>query len=189
MKIGKTLYVSKRKTWRAWLAKNHRKEKEIWLIYPKKHTGTARIPYNDAVEEALCFGWIDSIVKRIDEDKYAQRYSPRRRTSILSQLNLERIRKLIANKKITPVGLAAVSHVFNPGSDTTKFKIPSEILFEIKKNADAWKNFQRLPDHYKRIRIAYIEHRKLQGNDAFRSSLEHFIKMTAKNKRFGFMRD
>lgn len=189
MQIGRTLYVSKRKTWRTWLAKNYKKEKEIWLIYPKKHTGMVRIPYNHAVEEALCFGWIDSTVKRIDEDKYAQRYCPRRETSVLSQMNRERIRKLVANGKMTRAGLAAVSHAFNPDSDDAKFKIPSEILGAIRKNADAWKNFQGLPDSYKRIRIAYIEHRKRQGKEAFRSSLEHFIRKTAKNKRFGFVRE
>jgi uncharacterized protein YdeI (YjbR/CyaY-like superfamily) len=83
MEIGRTLYITNRKAWRAWLAKNHAREKEIWLIYYKKHTGNPRIPYDDAVEEALCYGWIDSIIQRVDDERTAQRFSPRRPKSFL----------------------------------------------------------------------------------------------------------
>jgi uncharacterized protein YdeI (YjbR/CyaY-like superfamily) len=69
MKLGKTLYVTERNAWRDWLADNHDKEDEIWLVFYKKGTGKPRLPYDDAVEEALCFGWIDSIVKRIDQER------------------------------------------------------------------------------------------------------------------------
>ena len=77
----KTLHVTKRREWRAWLQANGGKEKEIWLVFYKKHTGKARLAYDDAVEEALCFGWIDSIVKRLDEERYAQKFTPRNRGS------------------------------------------------------------------------------------------------------------
>jgi uncharacterized protein YdeI (YjbR/CyaY-like superfamily) len=70
----KTVYISNRKDWRAWLEKNFENEKEIWLVYPKKSSGKSRILYNDAVEEALCFGWIDSLVKTRDDDRSAQRF-------------------------------------------------------------------------------------------------------------------
>ena len=85
MEIGKTLYVANRKGWREWLAKNHAKEKEIWLVYYRRETGQPRIPYNDAVEEALCYGWIDSTQKKLDGERFAQRFSPRNKTSGLSQ--------------------------------------------------------------------------------------------------------
>ncbi|MEY2485097.1 MAG: hypothetical protein QOH39_745 [Verrucomicrobiota bacterium] len=98
MKLGKTLYVTNRKARRAWLAKHHARKKEIWLIYYKKHTGQRRIPYDDAVEEALCYGWIDSTLKRLDEDRTAQRFSPRRPKSFLSETNKERARRLIKAK-------------------------------------------------------------------------------------------
>ena len=78
MEIGNTLYVSERTVWRAWLEKHFDTEVEIWLIYPKKDAGKPRILYNDAVEEALCFGWIDSIVKSLDEESSVQRFSPRK---------------------------------------------------------------------------------------------------------------
>lgn len=109
MDIGKTLYVTTRKDWRAWLDKNHQKEKEIWLVYYKKHANMPRIPYNDAVEEALCFGWIDSTVKRIDEDKYTQRFSPRSNKSQWSEMNKERARRLIEQKKMTQAGLDKIN--------------------------------------------------------------------------------
>jgi uncharacterized protein YdeI (YjbR/CyaY-like superfamily) len=127
--IGKTLYVTDRRAWRSWLVKNHGKEKEIWLVYYRKFTGKPRIPYNDAVEEALCFGWIDSIQKKLDAERFAQRFSPRRYNSELSQANKERILKLIQQRKMTRAGLAAVAHVFAPeGNMESDVAIPPEIL-------------------------------------------------------------
>jgi uncharacterized protein YdeI (YjbR/CyaY-like superfamily) len=188
MKLGKTLYVLNRTSWRAWLKTHYDKEKEIWLVYPKKHSGKPRIPYNDAVEEALCFGWIDSTVKRVDSEKYAQRFSPRRPTSQLSQMNRERIRKLISEKRMTAAGLAAVSHAFKAGS-AHELVFANDILDTIKADKAAWENFQHLPESYKRIRIGYIESQRCHSSEAFQKSLAHFVKKTAKNKRFGFVRD
>ena len=108
MNIGKTLYVTKRQQWRSWLEKNHKIEKEIWLVYYKKSTGKPTISYNDAVEEALCFGWIDSIEKGIDEEKFAGRFTPRKMKSNLSESNILRIRKLIKEGKMTDAGLLVV---------------------------------------------------------------------------------
>jgi len=88
MNTENTLYVSERKDWRAWLAKHHKTDKQIWLVYYRKETGKPRISYNDAVEEALCFGWIDSTVHKLDDERFAQRFSPRKKTSSLSQSNI-----------------------------------------------------------------------------------------------------
>ncbi len=190
MDLGKTLYVSKRKAWRAWLLRNHAKAKDIWLVYYKKHTGRPRIPYDDAVEEALCFGWIDSTVKRVDADRTAQRFSPRRATSELSQLNIERIRKLIAEEKMTSAGLEAIAHAFDPEKDKIgTLNIPGDILGPLKANKAAWKNFQGFPEAYKRIRISYISGRKRHGLEMFNKSLEYFIRMTAMNKKIGFVKE
>src|SRR2546430_15870037 len=90
MNVGKTLYAKNRREWRAWLSRHHRTAPEIWLIYYKKQSGKPRIPYNHAVEEALCYGWIDSLLKPIDADRYAQRFSPRRPTSRLSAMKIGR---------------------------------------------------------------------------------------------------
>lgn len=188
MEIGKTLYVRTKAHWRAWLARHHRKEKEVWLVYYRRSSGKPRIPYNDAVDEALCFGWIDSIVKKVDDERFAQRFSPRRPGSQLSQLNRERIRKLVSEGRMTKAGLAAVSHAFRPGSEGDAFVFPPDIMAEIRKDIDAWENFQKLPESYKRIRIAYIEGRRARP-EMFECSLRHFIRMTAKGKRFGFVRE
>lgn len=189
MELGKTLYVTNRKDWRSWLRKNHAKEKAIWLIYYKKASGKPRIPYNDAVEEALAFGWIDSTAKRIDEEKYAQRFTPRRKGSNLSQANIERVRDLIAKKKMTKAGLAAIAHAFDHNNDNAgKFKIAPDILKEFNKDKVAWKNFQKFPKSYQRIRIGFVESRRRHGKEAFEKSLNNLIKMTTNNKSFGMIR-
>lgn len=181
MKVGKTLYAKNRKEWRAWLAKNHKNAREIWLIYYKKASGKPRIPYNDAVEEALCYGWIDSILKPIDEKKYAQRYSPRKKTSKLSDMNRERMSRLIKSGRMTKAGLAAIAHAPQKGAP-----LPSDILARLKKNPATWRNFQRFPASYKRIRIGWIaaaRHRR----EVFEQRLRYFLKMTRQNKRFGMV--
>ena len=106
MPITKSIYFATRGEWRDWLEKHHQSETEIWLIAFKKHTGRPSIPYGDAVEEALCFGWIDSIVKKLDEEKFAQKYTPRRDWKKWSDSNKKRMRQLIADGKMTPAGSA-----------------------------------------------------------------------------------
>ncbi len=117
MEITKILYVIKKEDWRNWLKENYNKEKEVWLVYYKKASEKPRISYNDAVNEALCYGWIDSTIKNIDQERFAQRFSPRRSTSRLSEMNKERIRRLIQEKRMTSMGLKAVSHVFDENEE------------------------------------------------------------------------
>lgn len=190
MKIGNTLYVTKRSVWRKWLEKNHATAPDIWLIFYKKDSGKPRIPYDDAVLEALAYGWIDSIVKRVDDTSFAQRFSPRRPTSVLSQMNKERIRELIKEGKMTDAGLRALAHVYNPHTDKKEpFTVPDGILRALKANKIAWQNFQKFPMPYKRVRVEYIESRKRHGIAAYTKSLKHFVTMTAQNKRFGFVKE
>ncbi len=186
--LGKTLYVTERKSWRRWLAKNADKEKEIWLVYYRKETGKPRIAYDDAVEEALCYGWIDSTQKKLDDERFAQRFSPRKPSSRLSQANKERIRKLVAQKKMTEAGLAAVAHAFDTADEETNPPIAPDILAALQADPQVWKNFQNFPGTYKRIRIAYIESRRRHGQEAFERSLRNLISKTAKNERFGYVK-
>ncbi len=189
MELGKTLYVTDRRDWREWLAKNHSKEKEIWLVYYRKSSDKPRILYNDAVEEALAYGWIDSIQKGIDEERFAQRFSPRRPGTKLSEPNRQRIHKLIKEKKMTPAGLSAVAGVFDETDRAGEpLTLSPDILNALKSDPEAWKNFQKLPESYKRIRIAFIEGRRRHGEEMFKKSLDHFVRMTVKNKRFGMMK-
>ena len=190
MKLGKTLYVDNKKVWRSWLSKNHKTKSEIWLIYYRKETRKPRISYDDAVMEALCYGWIDGILKKIDNECFAQRFSPRKPKSELSQMNKERIRELIKKKKMTKWGIKAIAHVFNEKTDEAdNFIIPPDILKTLKANKDAWEYFQKMPPSYQRIRIAYIESRKRHGMDMYKKSLDYFIKMTAQNKSIGFVKE
>ena len=186
MEIGKTLYVTDRKQWRSWLTKNHNKEKEIWLIYYKKSSGEKRIPYNDAVEEALCYGWIDSIMKGIDEEKFVQRFTPRRSDSMLSELNKERIRLLVKQKKMKSVGLNAIQHISFDPTKNIKLKIASDILKSLKEDKKTWENFKKFSESYKRIRVGWIESARTRP-ELFKTRLKYFLKMTAKNKKYGMV--
>ena len=115
MEITKTLYITNRVDWRAWLERNNDTEKEVWLIYYKKHTGKPRIPYDDAVEEALCFGWIDSTVKRVDDEKFAQKFTPRKNKSNWSDLNKKRAKKMIREGRMTKAGLTKIEEAKRNG--------------------------------------------------------------------------
>lgn len=180
MEITKTLYITHRKDWHDWLQKNRNTEKEIWLVYPKKGTGKPRIEYNDAVEEALCFGWIDSIVKKLDEESTVQRFSPRKPKAKYSQANIERLRALLAEKKVINEVVETLGNVLNE-----EFIIPPDILSTIKENKKAWKYFQAFSDSYIRIRIAFIDGARKRPEE-FQKRLRHFIEMTEKNNLFGF---
>ncbi len=180
MDITQTPHVTDRKEWRAWLKKNYKTEKEIWLVYYKKTSGKPRIEYNDAVEEALCFGWIDSTVRKLDEERFAQRFSPRKPKSGYSQANKERLKKLITSGKVSKDVLATLGDL-----SEEKFKIPADILKAVKANKEAWGNFQKFSDGYKRIRIGFIDGARNRPEE-FQKRLNYFIKMTGKNKQFGF---
>ena len=185
MEVGKTLYTADRNVWRRWLAKNHKTAKDIWLIYYKKDSGKKRIPYHEAVEEALCYGWIDSITKRRDEKSYVQRFSPRKPNSVLSGINRERIYRLIRAKKMTKAGLASIAHHLDSKTQQPKkFVFPKDILNEIRKKPVAWKNYQRFPLSYRNIRIEWIEGARNRP-EIFQKRLKYFIATAEKNKRFG----
>ena len=183
MEITETLYVSQRKDWRAWLRANHKTKKEIWLIFYKKGSGKPRIAYNDAVEEALCFGWIDSTVKKMDADCFAQRFSPRNPRSGYSRPNIERLRKLVRQGKV----IKAVRDKVAPLLADDAWEAPADILAETRNSPQAWKNYEKFPDGYKRIRISYIDSARPRP-DEFRKRLNYFLRMTEKNKQFGYVK-
>ena len=170
-----------RKAWRAWLEEHFRTDKEVWLVYYKKETGKARISYNDAIEEALCFGWIDSIQRTIDNERFAQRFSPRRTITHYSETNKMRLRALVTEGKVEPSVLATLG----PDVLEMAFKMSLDVIEAIKSDKDAWGNFQNFSEGYKRIRIGFIEGARNRPTE-FRKRLRYFIKMTALNKKFGY---
>lgn len=180
MEITNTLYITDRKDWRAWLKKHYKTAQEIWLVYPKKATEKPRIEYNDAVEEALCFGWIDSIVKKLDDDHTVQRFSPRKPKAKYSQANIERLRALMAKKKVVKEVAETLGDILNQ-----EFVIPPDILKAIQTNKKAWGHFQAFSESYKRIRVAFIDGARRRPEE-FKKRLRHFIEMTEQNKMFGF---
>ena len=180
MEIGKTLRAATRQAWRAWLEKNHARKKEIWLVYATKQSGKPRIPYSDAVEEALCFGWIDGVMKSIDANYFAQRFSPRRSAkSQLSETNRERVRRMIRAGLMTPAGLEKIRDRMSE-----RFVLPPDIAAALKRDPKIWRNFQRFPKWYQRVRVGWLD--MSRGHEpTFQARLRYFLKMTAQNKRYG----
>lgn len=180
MDITNTLYVTNRDDWRNWLEEHYISESEIWLVYYRKGAGKARIPYNEAVEEALCFGWIDSIIKNIDQERFTQRFTPRKPKSEFSQTNKERLKRLIKGDKVMPEVLDSLD---NAGLDD--FEFPADIMAAIRDNNQAWENFQSYSGAYQRIRIAYIDGARKRPGE-YDKRLKHLIRMTEQDKQFGF---
>ncbi|MFH1391689.1 MAG: YdeI/OmpD-associated family protein [Candidatus Diapherotrites archaeon] len=185
--ITETQYFTNRKEWRKWLRKNHAKKKEVWLIYYKVSSCKPRIPYDDAVEEAICFGWIDSIVKSIDDEKYCQRYTPRNKKSIWSELNLERVKKMIKQKKMTKIGFEKLGNALETGPSIKRItpKVPADLEKALSKNKKALGNFEKFAPSNKRHYIWWIEEAKRPETRERR--IKRVIGFSKENKKLGEM--
>jgi uncharacterized protein YdeI (YjbR/CyaY-like superfamily) len=187
MKMNQTFYARDRAQWRAWLKQNHDKEKEIWLIYYKKHSGRPRVSYNDAVEEALCFGWIDSLVHRIDENRYAQKFTPRKRGSRWSTLNRRRVRKLIQEGIMTRAGLATfnpdVLKEEDPKPTRREVVAPHYFLEAMKANPHAGAFFGELAPSHKRNIVLWVSSAKKQETRLRR--LKEAVALLSKKQKLG----
>jgi uncharacterized protein YdeI (YjbR/CyaY-like superfamily) len=183
VKVTRTLYVNRVAAWRAWLRKHHKTSREIWLIFYRKSSNKPGISYNDAVDEALCFGWIDSIQKRIDEDRRAQRFSPRRPGSKTSEMNKARARRLVRERRMTTAGLAAIGSL-----KTQRLVVAADINAAFERDPIAWKRFSRFPAAYRRIRLAFVEGARDRPAE-FRRRLGNLVRKSAKNERFGMVRE
>ena len=116
LKDQERIYIHDRTAWREWLGKNHSRKTGVWIVFFKKKTGKPSLPYEDAVEEALCFGWIDSLVKRVDEESYIQKFTPRKAASTWSASNKKRVQKMIRQGRMTPAGMLAIDEAKGRGS-------------------------------------------------------------------------
>jgi uncharacterized protein YdeI (YjbR/CyaY-like superfamily) len=156
------LHPTTRESWRAWLAENHDREPEIWLVYSKRHTGLPRVEYDDAVEEALCFGWIDSIVRSLDEDRYAQKFTPRKAKSKWSDLNRKRFAQMVAEGKMTAAGLARPPSPEEeaPKAPVDRDAVPPYIEEALRENGAAWETFSRLAPSHRREYVGWIDSAK-----------------------------
>ena len=151
-----TLNVRTRRQWRAWLAKHHKSSPGVWLVFYKAHTGVKSIPYEDAVREALCFGWIDSLIKRLDDDRYAFKVTPRKPTSKWSDLNRKRWAELEAAGELTPAGLAAAPTHNTYAPRPVIPDLPAYIAKALKADSRAWAFFRGLAPTYRRDFVVWI---------------------------------
>ncbi len=172
----KIKYFENREDWREWLADNFDIANEIWFVFPLKSSGKKSIAYNDAVEEALCFGWIDSTIKPLDKEHRIQHFTPRNPKSTYSQANKERLKWLLENKMIYPKFEDTIRSILSD-----PFIFPDDIIDRLKEDKIAWKSYQHFSDAYKRIRIAYIEVARKRPEE-FKKRLNHFINKTKENK-------
>lgn len=181
MEISQIYKPTNRISWRSWLEINNRSINEIWLIYDDR-PGKATITYLDAVEEAICFGWIDGIEKRISSDERAQRFSPRKKRSNWTELNKERARRLIRLGLMTPAGKEMLPDL------ELQISIAEDIVTALKTQAGAWENYLAFPELYQRVRIGYIEEMR-KNQIEFERRLNNFVKRTSANQMFGNWND
>jgi len=159
-----TLRVEARDAWRAWLAEHHESESEIWLVFHKGHTGEKNVPYGALVEEALCFGWIDSLIKRLDDDRYLRKFTPRRPGSPWSKSNKARVERMIAQGRMTKAGQALVDEAKASGEwerertrpTVSADDVPEELEQALAAHPKAAKTFNALAPTYRKQYILWI---------------------------------
>lgn len=152
------LYFKNREEWHNWLSKNYLKEDSVWIIFYKKGTNKPTVTYEEAVMEALAHGWIDSTVNKIDDEKYKQRYTKRRKGSVWSETNLKRVQQLIKENRMTKEGLEAAKDVLAGKVKVEKGSFPDatmpiEFERELKKDKSAWDNFNKFAPSTKKLFI------------------------------------
>jgi uncharacterized protein YdeI (YjbR/CyaY-like superfamily) len=156
------IYFNDRSEWRLWLEKNHALSKGIWIIFYKKHSGKPSVPYEDAVQEALCFGWIDSTIKRLDKDRYLQKFTPRKDDSVWSESNKKRVEPLIDENIMTEAGLQKINMAkengkWNEGTVAEQEFILSDEIYElIRSNHKALAFYKSLPPGLTRLYTTWI---------------------------------
>ena len=156
------LYFKNGHEWHEWLSQNHDKEKEAWLIYYKKTSGKAGISYDEALEEALCFGWIDGKLKSVDDEKYVIRYSPRKSKSLWSKINKEKAELLIAQGRMTEAGLAKIEAARENGLWDRAYtsrrgdEMPPDLEAALREDKQAWVNFSNFANSYRNNYIFWV---------------------------------
>ena len=151
-----TLDVRTRKHWRQWLAKHHASSPGIWLVRHKQHAGVKSMPYEDLVREALCFGWVDSLIKRLDDDRYAIKVTPRKPTSKWSDINRKRWNQLKSAGLLAAAGLAAAPTGNSYAPRPSIPELPAYVAKAFKTNLKAWQHFQALAPTYRRHFVVWI---------------------------------
>jgi uncharacterized protein YdeI (YjbR/CyaY-like superfamily) len=183
----KTFLARTADQWRDWLAKHHDSESEVWLIFDKRHTGVASIDYKDALDEALCFGWVDSLIKRLDDQRYARKFTPRRADSRWSAVNRKRYAALKASGRLKPAGLIRAPTDRTYGSLPERFELPSKlphyIQTALRKHPAALRSLEALAPSHRRRYLGWIESAKREETKHRR--LKEAIRLLAAGKVLG----
>ena len=189
--LNNALLFENKREWRGWLEINHLKLKEIWLIHYKKASNKKSITHYDAVEEALCFGWIDSTLKRIDEERYVLKYTPRKKKSVWSKINKETAERMILLEKMTESGLAAITLAKKNGlweiaySNKVKEKLPLDLKKALYSDKIAWDNFQNFANSYRNMYIGWVKNAKTDMTRTKR--ICEVVKRSKENKKPGII--
>jgi uncharacterized protein YdeI (YjbR/CyaY-like superfamily) len=178
------VYVPDRAAWRVWLAEHHAASPGIWLIYYKKESGKPRVAYDDAVEEALCFGWVDSRPNAIDDERYMQLFTPRKGKSPWSKLNKERVARLIEQGLMTPAGMAKIEAAQADGSWSAydgieELTVPDDLAAALAANPDAQRHFEAFSASSKKNILWWIESAKRPDTRVKR--IEETVRLAAEN--------
>jgi uncharacterized protein YdeI (YjbR/CyaY-like superfamily) len=180
-----TVFAKDCSEWRRWLAKNFARSEEIWLVFYKKASGKPTVSYDHAVEEALCFGWVDGMKKKLDEECYAFRFTPRKAKSAWSKSNIQRVERLIAEGQMMPAGLKA----FHSGDRRDVAPMPTELPRALedkfRKQRAAWANYEKFPPGYRRMTAGWVGSAKKEETQIKR--LEKLMEYSARNERIEFM--
>jgi uncharacterized protein YdeI (YjbR/CyaY-like superfamily) len=183
MEIGEIFYPHDRSAWRSWLEKHRSSASDIWVRRYRKATGIQCIVYDELVEECLCFGWIDGITKKLDDDSYVQRISPRKRNSFLSELNRQRVWKLMTEGLMTEAGRAPIADQI--GSPDDPWEIPAWIEKQLREDSSVWDTFSNFPPLYRRLKIGWITEAGQLRRDEMEKRLAYLIKQTQAGKMYG----
>jgi len=183
-KTLKTLDARNREQWREWLAEHHESKSEVWLVFHKRHTGRPSVAYDDAVDEALCFGWIDSLIKRLDDDRYARKFTPRKPDSRWSTANRRRYAELKAGGRLTRAGLkrAPTDRRYDAPKPRPS-KVPQYIQQALRNRPAAWNYFESLAPSHRRMYIAWIDSAKQRETKTRR--LQEAVGLLAAGKKLG----
>ena len=189
------IYLNSRESFRSWLEKNHNKSFGIWMIFYKKRKDIECIKYNEALEEALCFGWIDSIIKKVDDDQYMRKFTPRTNISKWSDLNKKIVLSLMKQGKMTKAGLEKIDIYIKTGrvewenkgiekvKEEKEFHVPDFILKAFAENEPALTNFNILARTYKRHYVLWIINAKRE--ETILNRLKESIELLKENKKLG----
>jgi len=184
-------FFHNREEWRAWLEAHHNNEDQIWLVHYKKRSGKGRLSVGEGVEEAICFGWIDGKLRRIDDDKHIVRFSPRKKKSVWSKTNKERAKRMIESGRMTQAGLAKIEEAKRSDywddayTNKVKEKMPADLKNALTRDKKAWSSFQNFANTYRNMYIGWIN--SARTSETRRNRIRKVVEQSLQNKKYVFL--